>query len=136
MRGRGLADRTDIIALAFDGEQHGAPDGARLHALPAPFKPARGKGKFLKDEAHGLEIELGGEVEHREIFVIERLCHLRLLVLAPGDVVVELAMRFHVALDVHAHESDKLHETGIDAPEGAGIAHRHTGDEISLKPVD
>src|SRR5262249_30882836 len=28
--GRGLADRADVVALAFDGEQHGAPDRLRL----------------------------------------------------------------------------------------------------------
>ena len=67
---------------------------------------------FLKHQAHGLEVEFRRQVEHGEIFVVERLRDLRLLVLALGEIVVELAMGLHVALDVHAHECGELHEAG------------------------
>src|SRR5262245_31659255 len=81
VRGRGLADGTDIVALAFDREQHGALDGARLDPVAPVVEPAGRQEMLLEHQAHGLQIELGGEVQHGEIFVIERLCHLRLLVL-------------------------------------------------------
>src|SRR5262245_56172338 len=110
VRGRGLADGADIVALAFDREQHGALDGARLDPLAAIFEPARRQNVLLEHEAHGLEIEFSGQVEHREILVVERLGHLRLLVFALRQIVVELAMRLEMALDVHAHESGKLHK--------------------------
>jgi hypothetical protein len=32
--GEGLADGADVVALALDGEQHGAADGARLTGTP------------------------------------------------------------------------------------------------------
>ena len=38
VRRRRLADSADVIALAFDREQHGALDGARLDALPLPLE--------------------------------------------------------------------------------------------------
>ena len=40
VRGRGLADRADVVALAFDREQHGAPDRPRLDRLALPFELA------------------------------------------------------------------------------------------------
>src|SRR5262245_49371478 len=60
VRGRGLADGADVVALAFDSEQHGALDGARLDPLAAIFQLARRQDVLLEHEAHGLEIELGG----------------------------------------------------------------------------
>src|SRR6266851_3548614 len=105
------------IALALDGEQHGALDGARIDPLALPFERAERQGMLLKNQADGLEIELGAEVEHREIFVIEGLGDLRLLELALGQIVVELAVRLYVPLDVHAHEGGELDEARIDATE-------------------
>src|SRR4029077_626936 len=37
VRRRGLADSADVVALAFDREQHGALDGTRLDALALPL---------------------------------------------------------------------------------------------------
>ena len=136
MRGRGLADRADVVALAFDREQHRALDRPRLDRLALPFELAERQRTFLEDQAHGLQIEFRGEVEHGEIFVVERLRDLRLLVLALGEIVVELAMRLHMALDVHAHEGGELHEARIDPAERARIAQRHGGDQIALEPFD
>src|SRR4051812_7196319 len=36
--GERLADRADVVALALDGEQHGAADGAWFHRLLAPLE--------------------------------------------------------------------------------------------------
>src|SRR5215813_13838876 len=77
VRGERLADCADVVALAFHGEQHGAPNRARLHWPAAPVEPSERQGVFLKHEADSLEIEFGRQVEHREIFVVERLNGLR-----------------------------------------------------------
>ena len=79
VRGHGLADGADVVPLAFDREQHRAPDRARVDALALPLERAGRQAHVLKDLVHGLEVELGGEVEHGEVFVVERLRRLRLL---------------------------------------------------------
>ena len=91
---------------------------------------------LLEDEPHGLEIELGGEVEYGKIFVIEGLDDRRLFSLAVGQIFVQFAMRFHVPVDVHAHEGGELHEARIHAAKGARMAQRHRRDQVSLEPVD
>src|SRR5262249_48347245 len=89
---------------------------------------------LLKDQADGLEIELGRQVEHRKILVIEGLRRLRLLPLTVREVLVELSMGLHVTFDVHAHEGGKLYEAGIDATKGAAVAERDGRDQILLEP--
>jgi hypothetical protein len=88
---------------------------------------------LLEHLAYGLEIELGGEVEHGEIFVIERLDGLRLVMAAMHQVVVRLAMRIDMASDVHAHEYG---ESRIEAAERARIARRHARQQVLLQPLD
>ena len=101
-----------------------------------PLQLAERQRVFLEDDPHRLQIELGGEVEHGEIFVVERFRHRRFLQLAIGEILVKLAVRFDVALDVHAHEGGELHEARIDAAERAGIAQRHRGGQRALEPFD
>src|SRR3984957_12547916 len=131
-----LADGANVVALALDGEQHGAPDRGRVDLVAVPLQLAERQRVFLEDDPHRLQIELGGEVEYGEIFVIERFRYRRFLQLAVGDVLVELAVRFDVALDVHAHECRELHEARIDAAERARIAQRHRSGERTLEPLD
>src|ERR1700722_17774166 len=116
-----LADSADVVALAFDGEQHGAPDRGRVDLVAVPLQLAERQRVFLEDDPHRLQIELGGEVEHGEILIIERFRYRRLFQLAIGEILVKLAVRFDVALDVHAHECRELHKTRIDAAERARI---------------
>ena len=40
VRGHGLADGADVVALAFDGQQHGFADRARIDTLAVPFELA------------------------------------------------------------------------------------------------
>src|SRR5262245_22748794 len=136
MRGRSLPDRTDIVALALDREQHGTLDGAGLDALSLPVKPAGRQCKLLKYEPDRLQVKLRGQIEHGEIFIVEGLRRLRLLMIAVCQIVVELTMRLHVPFDVHAHEGRKLHEARIDSAECAAVADRNGGDEIVLEPFD
>src|SRR5262249_44641579 len=135
MRGRRLPDGADVVAFAFDREQHGALDGARLDAPALPFELARWQRTFLKNETNGLQIKFRRQIEHGEVLVVERLGDLRLLVLALRQMIVQFAMRLQMALDVHAHERRELHEARIDAAKGTGIAQRHGRDQVLLKPL-
>ena len=49
VRGDGLTNRTDIVALTLDREQHGPADCARRDPLPAPREFAQRQRVFLKD---------------------------------------------------------------------------------------
>src|SRR6478736_6454206 len=119
MRGDALADGANVVALALDGEQHGAPDRSRIDAPAAIVEPTARKRMLLENEPDGLEIELCGEVEYGKVFVIEGLGDRRLLGLAIGQIFVQFAMRLHVPVDVHAHEGGELHEARIDPAKGA-----------------
>ena len=85
---------------------------------------------------HRFQIEFGGEIEHGEIFVVECLRGRRLFVLAIGEIVVELFVRFDMPIDIHRHESGELHEARIDVAESAGIAHRNGCGQHPLEPRD
>src|SRR5215510_13154810 len=121
-------------AVAFDREQHGALDGARLDAPTLPLELADRQRTFLKNETNGFQIEFRRQIEHGEVFVVERLGDLRLLLLALRQMIVQFAMRLHMAFDVHAHERRELHEARIDAAKGAGVAQWHRRDKILLEP--
>src|SRR5262245_1556738 len=71
VRRRRLADGADVVALAFDREQHGALDGARLDALALPFELAGRQCAFPKNETNGFQIEFRGQIENGEVLVVE-----------------------------------------------------------------
>jgi hypothetical protein len=89
VRGDRLTDGADVVALALDRQQHGAANGARVDALPVPFELAERQRVFLEDEPHRFQIELRGEVEHGEIFVVKRLGDRRLLQFAVGEILIQ-----------------------------------------------
>ena len=76
---------------------------------------------FLKHKLDGFQIELGGQIEHREIFVVKRFCLGRLHCFAIRQVFVQLMMRLNVTLDVHTHEGRKLNEARVDLPASASV---------------
>jgi hypothetical protein len=80
---------------------------------------------FLEHGAHGLEKEIGRQIHDREIFVVESTDGLGLFGLALGEMTVKIAVGVHMPFQVHVHERGELHETGIDAPQGAGETQRH-----------
>src|SRR3546814_15580078 len=65
--------RSDVVALAFNGEQRRTADRRRVDLFAAIGQIALGQPVILKHPLHGLEIEFGGKVEHREILVVEGL---------------------------------------------------------------
>ena len=108
---------------------------ARFDAAAAHGQHAAGQERLLEHALDRLEIELGGQVEHGEILVVEGLDRLRLpRSRRPREVSNSCTMRLDVAVGVHRHEGEELHEARIDAPAGAAIAQRHGGDEVALEP--
>jgi hypothetical protein len=73
VRGRGLADAADVVALALDRQQRGARDRRRIDRPPAPRELAAGEQVLLEDRGDRLEVELGRQVEDGEVLVVERL---------------------------------------------------------------
>ena len=77
LRGEGLAEAANIVPLAFDGQQRGALDGARIDQAAMHLELTEGQNVVLEDQFHRFEIELGRQVHYREIFLIERLDELK-----------------------------------------------------------
>ena len=49
LRGEGLAEAANIVPLAFDGEQRGAPDRPRIDRPAVHHELAEGQNMVLKD---------------------------------------------------------------------------------------
>src|SRR5262249_11255354 len=71
VRGHRLPDGADVVALALDSEQRGAADRLGANAPVTPPQLALGQQMVLKHALHRLEVELGGEVEHGKVLVVE-----------------------------------------------------------------
>ena len=137
VRGDRLADRADVVALALDREQHGAPDRGRIDLLAVQLELAERQAMLLEHSPHRLYVKLRGQIEHGEIFVVERLGRRRLFHVISAWACAMSLMRLHVALEVHAHEGGELDEARIDPAARAGVAHAGTvGDQVVLEPVD
>src|SRR4029078_7105244 len=96
-------------------EQRRPPDRGGVDAGLTPRELPAGEKVVLEDRADGLEVELGRQVEHREVLVVERLRRPRAFLVPGDDVVVQAPERRAVALGVHPHERRDLDEAGIDA---------------------
>jgi hypothetical protein len=107
VRSDGLPHRTDIVALAFHSEQQ---DPAQLDALPASFQLAFGQSVYLEHAMHRFQIELGGQVEHREIFIVESLHHGGPVIFPRGKMIECLAMGLEMAVDIDAHRHGALRQ--------------------------
>ncbi len=131
-----LAHGADVVALALDGQQRGLADGLRLDGIALEFQFAFRQPELLKNVLHGLEIELGGEVEHREVLVIKILGDLRLSEFAAREILEQVHVRLHMAIHVHGHEGRELHEARIDVAARAFVLRRHHRDQVLLEPFD
>src|SRR5215470_12604462 len=90
--GDGLADGTNVVLLPLDREQHGASNGSRFDGLALISENAQRQGVVLEDQLHRLKIELGRQIEHCKVLVIERLRHLRLFVFTVRKILEQLTM--------------------------------------------
>ena len=60
----------------------------------------------------GLQIELGGQVHHREILVVELAMLLRGIAVALDQMDEQIAMRVEVAVEIHADEALSCRKPG------------------------
>ena len=132
----GLADARDVVALAFDREDADVGDRARIDLAAAMQHLALGKGVRLEHHRDGLEVEFGGHVADRAIFLVELHRRIGALVVALDEMLEHLPMRDEVVAEVHRHETGELQEAGVHLPARAGIAHRHGGDDVLLEPAE
>ena len=101
LRGLGLADAGNVVVLAFDGQQRGPPDLGQVDPLAAMHHLALRQRVLDEDLVDGLQVELGGQVHDRVVFVVE------LAVLVGGVAVIldqmpeELLVGRHVPIEIH-----------------------------------
>src|SRR6516164_4940680 len=90
MRRHRLTDGADIVALALHREKHSLADSIRVDALAAPLQPTERERMVLKDKLDRLEVEFRREIEHGEIFVVERPGYLGLFEFAVCEIFIKL----------------------------------------------
>src|SRR6516164_5039586 len=130
LSGECLTDGTDIVPLALHGEQCRVSDRPWVDTATAPYEFTQRQCVLLKHGADGLKVELGRQVHHRQVLVVELAYRGCLLFLAIGEMVEKIDLRFDVPIQIYAHESGKLHKARIDAAQGARIPQRDDPDEI------
>ena len=135
MRGAGLAHAADVILRAFDSQQRRVPDHRRIDAAAAPHQISQRQIVLHEYRLHRLQIELGREICHGEIFVVEILDRMHLLELAIDHVSMQLAERILVPVEIHADEAGQLQEARIDLAPTAGITQRHFANDVALEPA-
>ncbi len=89
-----------------------------------------------EDLIDGLQIELGGQVHDREIFVVEIAVLLGRLAVVLHQMHEEFLVGDHVPVEVHRHEAGQLQEAGIDRAHEARLRPRHLHDDIIGKPLE
>ena len=120
-----LADPGDVVALTLDGEEGRPPDRLR------PDRPAAMRHLPVRQRvAHehridGLQVELRGQVHHREIFVVELAMLLGGIPVSLHQMPEKLLMGADVAVEVHPHEARQLQEARIDVAHEARMREGH-----------
>jgi len=136
VRRRRLAERANIVPPAFDRQQCCLMYFARID-LPAVVGEISGRQiRSLKNPIDRLEIEFFGEIQHGEIFVIERLDLLGFGELAVDEMIVKFLVLIAVAVDVHRQKAEQLNESRIDASARALVAARNARCDVRPKPGD
>ena len=85
---------------------------------------------------HRLQIILRCQVHNREIFVIEIAVLVDEVAIAFHQILEQVLVRVHVAIEIHADEAVELQEARIDVAHDAGMWKRHLGDDVVAKPLD
>src|SRR5690606_33723653 len=133
-RGPGLADAGNIVALALDREQGDVAQRGGIDRPAAMGQPAPGQQVALEDDIDRLQVEFGGHVADRAIFVVEALGRLGAFAVALDEVAKHLPVADEMVAEVHRHESGELEEARIDATPGARIMTGHGDDHVALEP--
>src|SRR5579885_3868713 len=113
VRGLGLAGAGDVVELALDGEQRAGLDRLRRDAPAADLPQAARQQMFLEHDADGVEVVLGGHVEHGVVFVVEAAVAVGVLEVAAAELLVEIPVRHEMPAGIHGDESGVLQETRI-----------------------
>ena len=129
----GLAETRDVVEFAFDRHQGGPADCREVYAIAVPYEGAARQREFVKHEAHGVEKELGAEIDDPEEQIEER---------KPGrvdPVVVEhLVQQFAASGQVPQHIREQcgpLDRSGINPPPFARVRPWNSNDRMALEPV-
>ena len=136
VRGAGLAEARDIVELALDGHQRGVADRRRRHALAGDIPQAARQQVLLEHGAHGVEVILGGHVQHGVVLVVETPMRVGIVEVALQQILIEIPVRHHVALGIHREEAQMLQEARIHPPPAARIVRGHDVDEVLFEPGD
>ena len=94
---------------------------------------ALGQQMALEDDVDRLQVEFGGHVADRAIFVVEILGRLGALAVALDEMLEHLPMADEVVAEVHRHEAGELEEARIDLPAGARIEIGDGGDDVAAR---
>ena len=98
VRGARLAQAGDVVEFALDRHQRGVADRGRLHAFAGDIPEAARQQMFLEHHAHRVEVVVGRHVEHGVVFVVETAVRRGVVEIALEQVLVEIPMRFEMAL--------------------------------------
>ena len=95
-------------------------------------------GQRVADEhgVDGLQIEFGGQIHDREIFVVELAVLVGAVAVALDQMHEQIAVRLDMAVEVHADEAVQLQKAGIDVAHEAGMRERHLADDVAAEPVE
>lgn len=104
--------------------------------MPAPGEPPERQVEALEHPLDRLEVELGRQVHHREVFLVEPADRVGALGVAVDDVMEQVHECLGMAVQIHAHESGDLQEARIHAPHRTGMTPRHGADQRALEPLD
>ena len=131
--GLGLADAGDVVELALDRHQRGL-DGGRIDLAAAAHPDAARQLVLLEHDLDGLQVELGGEVHHREILVVEGAMAVGRIVVAFHEMLELAHVGVDVPVEVHADERGELQEARIDPAHRARIGEGHRRDDVLAEP--
>ncbi|MNE28078.1 hypothetical protein D3C80_1215070 [compost metagenome] len=134
MRGLGLTHTGNVVLLALDRGQADVGDGRQVHALTLVLQQAARQQMLLEDNVDGLKIELLGQVQHRQVFVVELLVLLDPVAVAVDQALEIAAVGVDVLVLVHRHEAVELDEARIDPPSEPRIGPGHGVDHVRLEP--
>ncbi len=131
----------DVVQLAFDGQQGGAADVLRAHALGLAPGRAHVPGSVdeavvLEDRLDGLEVVIRVHVEHGVVLVVELAVGLGARIVALDQVLEVVVVALGVAVRVHGHEARVLKEARVHAAPGTRETVRHAVDDVVLEPLE
>src|SRR5262245_31407520 len=105
VRRLGLADARDIVVLPFHRHQSNAPDSTWFDGTAAMGHFTLRQRVADKYRVYRLQIELGCQVHHSQILVVEFAMLLRRITVAFDQVEEQIVMRLYMAVEIHTHEA-------------------------------